>query len=457
MRALAFALALSAACAGSVVIARDAAAEASRVVGPMTGHVTMRSAHLWAQWVPSAGEVEARVGMHVEYWPQGEPQAMQRSATVVTGPANDWNARWQLAGLEAGRRYEYRVVWRTGDRQGHGETATLSTEPLWQWRTDPPPLRVIAGSCAYTNDAADDRPGEPYGRAPGIYDAMAAQAPDVTLWMGDNVYLREPDFDDVSAMSARYAKWRRIPELQALLRTGSHLATWDDHDYGPNDANSSYAFKQASLNVFERYWPNPSAGLPDVAGVFTRTMRSDVEFFLLDDRWYRDSDKSVVPDKQLFGDAQIAWLRNALLQSPATWKVIVSGSQLFNDMNRFEGWNHFPAERKAFVDWLTAQRVSGVLFLSGDRHFSAAFRRDRDGAYPLHEFTCSPLTARAWPNPGKEASDNPALIPGSFVGQNNFCQLEFDGKRGARALTVQIRDAQGRVAWSKRIEEASLK
>lgn len=212
-----------------------------------------------------------------------------------------------------------------------------------------------------------------------------------------------------------------------------------------------------SLKLFERYWANPTSGLPGVPGVFTRAAHSDVEFFMLDGRWYRDADKLVDPDKQVFGAAQLAWLRNALVQSTATWKVIVSGSQLFNDLNRFEGWNHFPRERQGFVDWLTRQRVPGVVFLSGDRHFAAAFRVERPGTYPLYEFTCSPTTARAWASPDHDMRANPNLIEGSVVGRNNFCQLDFSGKRGSRALQVQIKDAQGQVAWTQTLEEKSLR
>ena len=432
----------------------------AQVAGPMLGHVTQRSANLWAQWIglpASAWPPAAAVELALEYWPQGREDQRRRSTQAVAAPESDGVVRWTLSGLDPGQRYDYRVVWRAGPQQGQGEPASFATEPHWQWRTDPPPLRVLAGSCAYTNETADDRPGPPYGRDPAIYGVMAAQSPDLTLWMGDNIYWREPDFDDEVAMSARYAKWRSLPQLQPLLRTGSHLATWDDHDYGPNDANSSYTFKATSLKLFQRYWANPSAGLPDAPGVFTRASRSDVEFFILDNRWYRDADRSVLTDKRMLGTAQMAWLRNALTQSRATWKVIINGSQMFNDLNRFEGWNHFPQERQAFVDWLTAQRVPGVLFLSGDRHFAAAFRVDRPGAYPLYEFTCSPLAANAWADPGQELIGNPTLIAGSVVGRNNFCQLDFSGRRGQRSLSVQIRDAQGQIAWSRAIAEQELR
>ena len=76
----------------------------------------------------------------------------------------------------------------------------------------------------------------------------------------------------------------------------------------------------------------------------------------------------------MFGAQQLAWLRNALIYSDAPIKLVVNGSQMWNRVNRFEGWNHFATEQRAFADWLIAQRIDGVVFLSGDRHFTELLR-----------------------------------------------------------------------------------
>lgn len=426
-----------------------------RVLGPMTGLVTMRSARLWAQWLPVAEE--RPVQMQVEYWLDDAPDSRKLGEMLVAGKDTDWVAHWQLSDLEPGKRYRYRVLWRDGTAHGISQSASFTSETLWQWRQDPPPLRVLAGSCAYTNDAEYDRPGRPYGQDTAIFRAMANQKPNLTLWMGDNIYFREADFDDAIGMGERYDKWRQLPDLQPLLRIGSHLAVWDDHDYGPNDSNSSYNFKDVSLKLFERYWVNPSYGLPGLPGVFTRASMADAEFFLLDDRWYRDYDHLVTPDKAMFGDAQMRWLRNALMQSTATWKIIVSGSQIFNEKDRYEGWNNFTRERDGFVNWLTRQKVPGVLFLSGDRHFAAMLKLERSGTYPLYEVTCSPLTSHPYQDPSREVVGNSMMVDGTVMTKNNFCQLDIRGKRGQRELTIQVMDAKGNSAWTRTLKESDLK
>ena len=86
------------------------------------------------------------------------------------------------------------------------------------------------------------------------------------VWMGDNLYFQAADELDPQSMASRYRRQRSFAPLQALLTATSHVATWDDHDYGPNDANASYTMKGESLALFRRYWANPSYGLPDVDG-----------------------------------------------------------------------------------------------------------------------------------------------------------------------------------------------
>lgn len=433
--------------------------DTAQVIGPMAGAITMKSAQIWAQ--VSAPDHQRFINVWLEYRAlDGSSKAdspIQRSSVKRTDADKHWTADWLLNGLKPGTVYEYRVRWKNKQLEGSSQLAKFATQVHWPFRSDPPELRVLAGSCAYTNDESDDRPGKPYGHSNAIYQTMADRHADVTLWMGDNIYLREPDFGDEEAMSTRYDKWRALPELQPLLREGSHLATWDDHDYGPNDSNASHVHKDKTLKLFKRYWANPSYGLPGKHGVFTQHEVSDVAFFILDGRWYRDSDRWIGEDKVLFGPDQLRWLKNALLSSPATWKLIISGSQVLNLNNNYEGWNKFPQEMNSFMAWLDAQNLPGVMFLSGDRHFSTMLQLERPGNYPLYELTCSPLTAGSFSNPEMDLKDNKRIVQGTVVTTQNFCELDFTGPRKDRRMNISIKDTKGQVQWRRTVHENDLK
>ena len=128
------------------------------------------------------------------------------------------------------------------------------------------------------------------------------------------------------------------------------------------------------------------------------TSWGDADIFLTDNRWWRSADllpDSVNgkpnPEKKMLGDQQMEWLKNSLLYSTATFKIIVVGSQVLNPVSPFDKWRDFPSEYQELMDFLTEQKINGVLFLTGDRHHSEIIKVERPGTYPLYDITVSPL------------------------------------------------------------------
>ena len=418
------------------------------VAGPMPGHSGARAATVWLQ-SSGGGEVV------LDYWPDGRPEELRSSQVLPLESAQQFTAHIELGGLEPGTTYRYRVKLNGKPAATTGKLM-FHTQPLWRWRSDPPAFRVVTGSCAYINDAAYDRPGKPYGDDYGIFTRIAEQSPDMMLWLGDNVYTREADFDSRWGMAERYRHTRALPELQLLLQSAQHYAIWDDHDYGPNEANRSFELKDQSLALFKRYWANPAYGLPGEAGIFTRFSFRDIDFFLLDNRYYRNSDRAPdTPQKSMLGGHQLAWLKDALLRSSAPFKIIANGSQMLNQFSDRESWRNFPAEQADFLDWLNKTGISGVVFLSGDTHFSALTRLEREHNYPLYELSCSPLTAG--PRSQAQPLTHIQPLPGTFVGERNFCQLDFSGPAKARRLTISVFDVNGKQRWQRDIGASELR
>ena len=447
---------------------------ANLTAGPMAGHRDARSTILWLQ-------ADAKAAASIEYWPESgsaTPGARKRSAPIFLQAADDFAAHITLTHLQPGTRYRYRVL--LGGKEAHlphslphsqkmPETLTFSTEALWQWRKHsfmpaqghtPPDFTVAFGSCAYANEPPFDRSlvpaGKPYGSNYGIFASIAAKKPDVMLWLGDYLYLREADYGSPSGMARRWRFDRSQPQVQSLLRTGNHYAIWDDHDFGPNDSNASFIYKDDSLRLFKRYWANGAWGLPETPGIFRSVSVNDVDFFLLDGRYYRDADSAQqLAGKTLFGAAQLRWLKNALLASTSRFKVIAVGNQALKEVPpRIEGWSHFADERREFLDWLLVNRINGVVFLSGDRHHTELNKQERHGTYPLYDFTCSPLTSGVHA-PGRN-EDMSRADAGTVVNQHNFCTLDFSGSWGERRMTMKSFDAEGRELWKREVGASDL-
>lgn len=421
--------------------------------GPMLGYSEIQETVIWVQtWRSSR--------VQVRYWPQDDVAASRLSEEIVTSPAGDHIARFTLGGLQFGTRYGYELYLDGKRTQLAVEEASFQTQPMWRWRTDPPDFRAAIGSCAYVNDGPFDRPGQPYGSESHIFETLAAEEPDFMLWLGDNVYQREADWLSETGMRGRYAHTRSLPEMQRFLATTHQYAMWDDHDYGSDNSDRTFRLREESLRVFEDYWANPAYGTLETPGTFTRFEWADVELFLLDNRFYRSPNHYPPgPDKVMFGERQMAWLRESLVSSKATFKIVAGGNQMLNTMlydpSWQEMWALFPEERQSFLDFLARAKVAGVVFLSGDRHHTELLRLERPGLYPLYEFTSSPLTAGV-ANPKREA-DNPLRVAGTFVvGTHNYGILEVTGPAGERVLTLRALGVDGQELWSHRIEQAEL-
>lgn len=427
------------------------ASAATLAGGPMAGPATAERVGVWLM-------TGAPAQVQLEYWPHTQPDAVQRSVPVATRPEPGHTARVELAGLQADTRYAYRVLV-DGTPVELDEAPAFTTAPADP--AAPRELLIATASCNYVPDPPYELTPNAFGAGFEIFDTVAAQRPDVMLWLGDSIYYRDSDFEPADQANAhmhrRWAATRSFAPLQRLLRTGQHVAIWDDHDYGPNNANRDFALKATALAHFQDYWANPGYGLPDAAGTFTRVALGDVELFLLDDRYHRDDDASEDPARTMLGAAQLAWLRDALRDSRATFKLVANGSRMLSDrpspeQRGGEGWHNFPAEREAFLDWLAAERIDGVFFVSGDIHYTHLTERERAGTYPLTELTCSPLTARVHPRPFPVRE-----VPGTLVTQRNFCTLQFSGPAGARVLRIAAWDVAGTRLWEYEFPAARLR
>ncbi|CUU04309.1 alkaline phosphatase D [Armatimonadetes bacterium GBS] len=417
--------------------------------GPMLAYAEMTETAIWVQTTRPAT-------VQIRYWQKGRPETSRLTPPIHTNAEGDHIALFRLTNLPFGTRFEYEL-YIDGERVARDYPLEFQTQPHWRWRTEPPEFSFAVGSCAYFNDPVVDRPGAPYGGDYEIFLAIHRLRPDFMLWLGDNIYYVEPDWLTESGMRHRWRMSRRYPELQPLLASTHHYAIWDDHDYGPNDSDSSYRLKDVALKVFADYFPQVRYGLPEAPGCFYRFEWGDVEFFMLDDRTYRTPNKmSVSPEKRMLGKAQMEWLKNALRNSQATFKIIANGGQMINPMVYFEGFGLFPEEQKELLDFIVREKITGVVFLSGDRHMTELLRVTPPGGYPLYELTCSPLTSG--PARGHPAeANNPARVEGTWVTQRNFALIKVRGKRGERELVLGVYDKDGNRLWERTLNERELR
>ena len=107
------------------------------------------------------------------------------------------------------------------------------------------------------------------------------------------------------------------------------------------------------------------------------------------------------------------------------------------------------------MHWIRSQNISGVVFLSGDRHLADLSCLRDSSFYPLYDFTSSPLTAGLSSNAKPE--ENPLSVPGTFVNDaRNFGLLKFDGPKNDRRMTMECYDNNGKLRWSHVVKASEL-
>jgi alkaline phosphatase D len=449
-----------------------ARAKSGLAAGPMLAYATMTEVCVWVQTSRSAKvTVEYRIqpdqslvtvvdegGTNKVATKKTPPNpAWVASKQVVTTSEGDHIAKILLTDLEMGAAYDYRVRI-DGRLVDLGYSTVFKTQPHWRWRSDPPEFSVAIGSCLYVNQPETDRPGTPYGGDyDAIFESITKQKPDMMLWLGDNIYYREMDWVAESAMRSRWRHNRSLPSMQNLLGNALQIGTWDDHDFGPNDSDRSFQLKDEALRVFSDYFPMPNRGHDGTKGVFTKFEYGHAEFFLLDDRYHRSPNRTPAGEpKVMFGREQMQWLKDSLVSSNATFKIIVGGNQLLQPAGGNERFGAFAEEQKDLFDFLVKAKITGLLFLSGDRHHTELLKVRWPGAeYDWFEFTSSPLGSGGSRNAREE--NNPARVDGTWItAKRNFGLLQFKGKGDAMTLTMSSYLKDGSKAWEQVVKAADL-
>lgn len=249
-----------------------------------------------------------------------------------------------------------------------------------------------------------------------IWNKVAAENADLFLFTGDNVYgdtyKSDPRWTDPTMPKMRdsYNTLAAVPEFANFRAKTPMLTTWDDHDYGANDAGAYYQFKDLAQEIYLDAWAVPANDERRKRdGVQTSKIIGPVgqrvQVIMLDTRFFRTelqaTDERNAAGKEryvplegghgtMLGDDQWKWLA-AELKKPAELRLLVSSIQVHADGHGWEAWRTMPAERQKLYDLIDDSQAEGVVLISGDRHAGSIYRRDDITDYPLYEVTASSL------------------------------------------------------------------
>jgi len=323
--------------------------------GPVVGAVTDTTARVFAR-TNTASRVQIRYGTKPDL------SDAQRSSVQATDTSTDFTTIIPLTGLAPSTTYYVDVL---------VNDASQLTAPYPYFKTFPPPGSSQNFSFVLLTDSSITR-----NRYVKTFLNADAEHPDFVILGGDFPHGRPNTLEKKEWNFKAIYSAGTSPAMRDFVKTIlAHYAVahmWDDHDYGPDNGDKTYALKQMSLQVLREYFPTyPMTQYGD----WQKFSYGQADFFLLDARSQRDSalspntlTKSMLDGDHLGAQGQLTWLENGLKQSTARWKFMISPVPFNATSKPTDSWAAFPAERRALIDFIQTNNITGIIILSGDLH-----------------------------------------------------------------------------------------
>ncbi len=384
--------------------------------GLAVGEVTESSAVLWLRCVG-----QQRVEVAVEG--KGAPRRLR----FALGRDNDWTVRAPLRGLRPATAYSVAVDC-GGVVRG------------W-FRTAPRADAAVAVRIAFGGDVGGQNVCRDVEKGYGIFARVAATEPDVFVGLGDFIYADNhceavgrygnsqvpgPGVAfDLAGFRAHWRYNRSDAAFRDFLARVPLIALWDDHevrnDWGPRHVPES--LHSPAMRAFVEY--HPLAVVTESAPIFYRSFRWGryAELFVLDNRQYRDrNDQPDGAGKSMLGAVQLAWLKDGLARSDATWKIVVSSVPLSiptGAADARDGWANgggetgFEREATEILRFAQSRRIRNLLWITTDVHFATGFRYTPfadDSEFVVYELVTGPLNAGVFAGRAVDPTFNPERL-----------------------------------------------
>ena len=286
-------------------------------------------------------------------------------------------------------------------------------------------FRVALSSCARVGSNAR------------VFDTIAAAEPILYIQMGD-LHYANIGRNSPAAFRAAYDRLLMEPGQAALYRQVPIAYVWDDHDYGPNDADSTSPSRPAARQVYREVVPH--AGVePGDAPINQAFTIGRVRFVMTDNRSERTGDS-------MLGESQLAWLLDELTTSSRTHALVVWVNPvpwIAEPRVGGDNWSGFPDERRLIADTIAAAEIDNLIMVSGDAHMVALddgsnsdYSREGGARFPV--FHAAPLD-RPGSIKGGPYSD------GAFDGPGQFGLLDIADDGDTISVTTTGTNWEGEV------------
>ena len=464
--------------------------------GVQSGDITKNSAIIWSR-------SDRVTQMIVEY---STTESFKNAKKILGGIANensDFTARLDINKLPAGQKIFYRVAF-----QDIQDSKIISAPVTGSFNTAANNNRDV--KFVWGGDVC----GQGWGINPEfggmkIYEAMRRTQPDFFIHSGDTIYadgviLPEVKLDDgtiwknittpekskVAETLAEFRGAQRYNLMDENLRRFNSevpmIAQWDDHEvrnnWYPGQILDDPKYTEKRVDVLAKngkrafldYMPMRFSPTDPERVYRAYNYGKLLDVIMLDERSYRGrntpNNQAVINAESVFlGSAQINWIKQQLLHSKATWKVIASDMPIgiivkdgVKDYEAFANTNGAAMGRELelaeLLRFIKQNKIRNVVWFTADVHYCAAHFYDPAQAQftdfdPFWEFVAGPLNAGTF-GPGEmDNTFGPQVkftgIPTSMKANRSpkdgfqfFGAVSIDGK--TKAMSVGLHNINGK-------------
>ena len=280
-----------------------------------------------------------------------------------------------------------------------------------------------------------------------LWNDIINENPDLWIWLGDNIYA---DTNDMELMKKYYLLQKSNYDYKRLLEITEVTGTWDDHDYGKEDAGKNYLKKKESqqllLDFLDVKDNDPRRKREGVYHTYVLDKNGiSIKIFVLDTRYFRDDIKKNIffrykenQHGSILGDDQWEWFENELKHSKSDVNIIVSSIQLIPIQHKSEKWANFPNEREKIFNILKKYNIKNPIIISGDRHIGEISKITYN-EMNLYEVTSSSLT-----NPWKfKRNDANRFRVNSIVYELNYGTIDIIEINDELVIELNIKSNNG--------------
>ncbi len=366
------------------------------------------------------------------------------NTTMTISDSLDFVLKHSISNLKSQTLYTYQVQPATNASMLGGRFTTFTDKPF--------SYKIAFGSCLETGSKSD------------IFLKIKQENPLFFMITGD-LHYENIDYNCTPRFYKAYKKTFTSPQQAEAYRSTPLVYLWDDHDFGPNNADGSNPCLKEARAAYTSHIPHYPLTFYDETGPISQTFNAGrVQYVLTDLRSqkvrpvFNDCER-IKPGTNFGSEDHLNWFFSTLLKAKNDGKVVawVSSYSYINApggvnyiCTESDNWGGYPEERKRIANFIKDNKIP-LFILSGDAHMVAIDDgRHSDyatkGGAPIRVFHAGAIDSDG-SYKGGPYSEGYSITPGQYgvmevtdVGSNQIC-FKWYGKNKTGQI---VKNGQGK-------------